>query len=221
MSNYFLDNFRYAIFDLDGTLVNSMPAYQDVFAAMLEPFGIDETMSRDYYRDSAGTPLAEQFEKMLATGILEKDPVIIARLVDEFFNQVESMDFEPFPGVKNMLHSLKQRGKSMFVTTGTRKPQSRLERLGFDYFFVRAIGEDEAPKGPEHFHVFADCLGINVPELCANAFLVGDGPSDMRLARQMRLGYTIGVTNTVGADRLMEAGADETVEDIRELMALA
>ena len=220
MSKYFLDNFKYAIFDLDGTLVNSMPIYQDTFVSMLERYGIERIFSERFYANSAGTPLAEQFRQMLPSQVIEEEPDVTSQLVDEFFALVESLDFEPFTGVKDVLHSLKQRGKSMFVTTGTRNPQARLERLSCYYFFVRAIGADELPKGPEHFHVFADCLGVTVPELCVNAFMVGDGPSDMRLARQMRVGYAIGVTNTVSGNSLRQAGADETISDIRELIML-
>jgi len=221
MSKYFLDNFKYAIFDLDGTLVNSMPVYQDTYVSILERYGVERGFSERYYTNSAGTPLAEQFRRMLPSHVFEEEPEIIVRLVDEFFSLVESLDFELFVGVKDVLHSLKQRGKSMFITTGTRNPQARLERLSCYYFLVRAIGVDELPKGPEHFHVFAESLGVTVPELCSNSFMVGDGPSDMQLARQMRVGYAIGVTNTVDSEKLMAAGADETIDDIRDLMTLA
>jgi phosphoglycolate phosphatase-like HAD superfamily hydrolase len=221
MSSYFLDNFKFAVFDLDGTLVNSMPVYQDTFASILERYGVERGFCQRYYQNSAGTPLAKQFERMMPPELVEKDPMLIPSLVNEFFSLVESLDFEFFSGVKHLLHLLKQRGKSMFVSTGTRNPQARLERIGCYYFFVRAIGADELPKGPEHFHLFAECLGVSVPEFCANAFMVGDGPSDMRLARQMRVGYAIGVTNTVDSEKLMASGADETIDDIRDLMTLA
>lgn len=214
----FLNKFSFGVFDLDGTLVDSMEMYADFFGDLLEDFGINQEFSRTFYFSTAGMPLNKQFERALPEGVGARQN-LIRKLVNEFFSRVEEMPMELFEGVEEVLESFRRRRMSLFVTTGTRFPRARLEELGLYYYFVRIIGSDERPKGPEHIHVFAESVGMSVPEFCTRAFLVGDGPSDMMLGQQMRL-YTIGITNTVSSEVLRRAGAEETIDSLYRLLEI-
>lgn len=217
--SYFLDDFNYGIFDRDGTLINSMGLYTNTFVDILVQHGINPQTSRKYYQRSAGAPLNQQIATMLSEQQKENFPELIRQLQAEFFEIVDSVPPESCDGVNQLLLELRKRGMILFVTTGSRNPLEKMEMLALDHFFDKVMGSDEIPKGIEHIHVFAEHLGLDVPDFCKKAFLVGDGPADMMLGKKMRI-YSIGITNTVSADALMQAGADETVSNLIEILEI-
>ncbi|MFA6097838.1 MAG: HAD hydrolase-like protein, partial [Candidatus Paceibacterota bacterium] len=84
--------FRFGIFDLDGTLVNSIPTYAETFREILEDkFAISGKEVEEYYLNSTGTPLEEQFAHVLMANGKPTDK--IAEMTREFFDIVNRKDF--------------------------------------------------------------------------------------------------------------------------------
>ena len=65
-----MSNLGYLMFDLDGTLIDSMQIDSVVFAEILAEMGVNKDASRAHYLATSGEPLKEQFLGMLK----EKDP---------------------------------------------------------------------------------------------------------------------------------------------------
>ncbi|MBU0649222.1 HAD hydrolase-like protein [Patescibacteria group bacterium] len=219
MASDFLQRFKYGIFDQDGTLVDSMPAYAQTFAQILDQFGIDDDASRDFYRSTCGTPLPTQFKKLLENNGFRLSGAEIQQLYERFFKTVEKAPPSAFQGVKQMLHELRGRDMSLFVTTGTKNPQEILHALDLGRYFLKIMGTSQIDKGPEHIHEFAKAAKVEVTDFCSAAFLASDGPADMALARKMCI-YPIGVAQTVSPDLLIRAGAKEVVVKVTDLLYL-
>jgi phosphoglycolate phosphatase-like HAD superfamily hydrolase len=83
--------------------------------------------------------------------------------------------------------------------------------------FREVIGSEIIPKGLGHIEVFARTTKRKRKEFCQKAFLVGDGPGDMKLACQAEI-YAIGLTKTVSESVLREAGAQEIIHSFSELI---
>ena len=54
-------SFRYGIFDLDGTLIDSMPLYIATFGDLIAEYGADRVPATEYYIESMGIPVDIQF----------------------------------------------------------------------------------------------------------------------------------------------------------------
>jgi len=130
-----------------------------------------------------------------------------------------------FPEVAGVLGELATQDYVMFVSSGGRTDVARFRTAtaGIDRHFRHIQGSDEEPggihKGPEHFRVFADLLGVSTAELSRRAWLIGDGPHDMQVASAARI-RAIGRLTGDNAAQLARAGADVLISDLNALMGL-
>lgn len=209
--------FKYGIFDLDGTVFNAMPAYAEIYSKILmDRYEILPENSVDYYLESAGTPLNEQFEHMLKLNNKPMDK--IPEMAREFFDIVNRKDFALFNGAENVLENLHNKGIMLFITTGSEDEatEKRLERAGILEYFTLALGSSQKEKGPWHIEKFARTAKEPIDEFSSQAFYCGDGPYDMRIAKMFGI-YAIGVSTTVSKNLLFDSGADEVVGEISEI----
>ena len=106
-----------AIFDMDGTLLDSMPTWRELGPAFLREAGIPATPEQEqmlrtmtdhevipYLREVCGLPWSEQ-------EIMDK---IIARMEDFYSTAVRTK-----PGLEKFLSILKMEGVWMYVATAT------------------------------------------------------------------------------------------------------
>lgn len=211
---------KYGIFDLDGTIFNAMPSYAEAYSQILKDrYEIPFENSADYYLESAGTPLNEQFRFMLISNNRPADKV--PEMVKEFFDIVNAKDFVLFEGAKKVLDDLHKKGVALFITTGSEDEatKKRLDRAGISKYFTEVLGSSQKEKGPWHIEVFSKMAGKKIDEFSENAFYVGDGPFDMHIAKMFGI-YAIGVPTTVSKNLLLESGADAVVEKIEDIMEL-
>lgn len=215
-----MKKFEFGIFDLDGSIVNAMPAYTKVFSEILNfKYGTNIRDSREYYLNSTGTPLDVQFKYVLEKYNKPTDEIF--QMVDEFFCIVNKIDFVLFDGVKDIIDELFEKGFKLFITTGsqTADTKKRLEKLWLIKYFSLILGSSEIPKGPEHIKEFAKSVGLTVEEFSKLSFYCGDGPHDMEIAKMFGI-YAVGVKQTVSREKLFEAGADVVVDKIEEITEL-
>ncbi len=160
--------FKAAIFDMDGTLTDSMPVWDGVWALFLERRGIAPdpditskykaltlTQAADYYRTNYG--LADTPEEICAA---------VNDLVREGYGRVELK-----PGALDYLQRLKSRGVPMCVATNTARPlvEYLLGRLGVaEYFdFILPCAEFGSGKAkPDIFYECARRLGAAPQDTC-------------------------------------------------------
>jgi len=209
--------FRFGIFDLDGTLVNSIPTYAETFREILEDkFAISGKEVEEYYLNSTGTPLEEQFAHVLMANGKPTDK--IAEMTREFFDIVNRKDFVLFDGAKKTLSDLSDRKVTLFLTTGSEDDmtEKRLEHAGILKYFALVLGSSKKEKGPWHIEKFARTAKVPIDDFSKQAFYVGDGPYDMHIAKMFGI-YTIGIPATVSRNLLLESGADEVADGISDI----
>lgn len=212
--------YKYGIFDLDGVLVNSIPTYTETFLEILNAkYKISDPGVAEYYQNSTGTPLEEQFEYVLRASNKPMDK--ISDLVGEFFDTVNRKDFVLFEGAKELLEKLIGRNIMLFLTTGSEDEMTkeRLERAGILKYFALVLGSSKKEKGPWHIEKFARTAKVPADEFSSQAFYVGDGPFDMHLAKMFGI-YAIGIPTTVSKNLLIESGADEVADNISKVAEL-
>lgn len=142
-----------AIFDMDGTLLDSMPMWRSLASVLVRNHGLVPPPDLDLKVTSLGLWKGTAYCKE-ACGL----PGAVEELVDEIWGQVR--DFyrnaaQPKPGLVKFLSVLKMQGVWMYVATATDRPlaEAGLRRAGIDGFFRGLITSQEAGQskreGPE------------------------------------------------------------------------
>ncbi len=155
-----MTEFKGAIFDLDGTLLNSMHMWDSVATNYLLSRGI--TPKPDFHektKSKTGRQLARLFRKEY--GIKLSPAEIIdgfnGLLTDFYVNKVQLKD-----GVNKMLETLNRRGVKMCIATATDRHlvEPALRRIGVNDFFERIFTCTEAGAGKDRPDIFRQALNF-------------------------------------------------------------
>ena len=135
---------RAAVFDLDGTLVDSMPFVVETFIFAVEPFrarpSTEEVLSH------LGGPLDTCLRNLLGPVAAASFPAARKRLMDHEHGQEEKLP--PFGGARELLVSLKAKGAGLGIWTG--RDRWSAERMlavhGLTDFFGAIVCGDDLPS---------------------------------------------------------------------------
>lgn len=209
--------YSYLIFDLDGTLDNSMPHHTNAFVTVCVGCGLDLQGIAERYNDSAGMPLRQQFSQAFASSALQFDLEYCMR---EFWKIMDQQKANPFPNVQDVMRSLASQQYRLYLTTGskTENAQRRMKEMNVDSYFELMAGDEKTvQKGPAHIQRFKEHCGDSFFE--QRALYLGDGTGDMQLAKKCGI-TAIGVTATLPAQKLRDAGAVYIISDIAKFIPL-
>ena len=132
---------RGVVFDLDGTLLDSLPLVLRAFTHALAPFGGNPTM--DMFAHFGGPP-----EKIFSSLIPDSRDVPAALIRLHEFHRDNHNLIEPFAGAKSMLAMLQTRGVKLAVWTGRdRASTADLFAIhGLAEFFTVVVCGDDLPS---------------------------------------------------------------------------
>jgi phosphoglycolate phosphatase len=215
-----MNKVKYIVTDLNGTLVDAMPTYTRIFSEIVKRrAGLDSPDIAEYSVRATGTPWDEQFAHVLEA---HRKPTNEApRMMDEFCELVNREVYHLYPGVAELLDKYKSDGRKIFITSGsgTGAMIKRIYEMGIFPDVDYILGFDIFKKGPKHIEMLAEKEGLTLRDFSGQAVYFGDGPGDMRIAKECGL-FAIGVAQTVSAQSLREAGADMVLEKIGEALSL-
>ncbi len=207
------------LFDMDGTLVDSV--YQHVLAwrEALDEEGIDLSVWRIHRKiGMSGGLFANAL--LRATG-MEMQPELLERLrrrhAEAFRRRISEV--RPLPGARELLDALDAADIPWAVATSGRMLTAgpNLEALGIGPERAPIVTRDDvrhAKPDPDLFLAAADRLGVDV----ATTTVVGDSVWDMLAAQRARaLGIGL-LSGGYGLGELQEAGAYRVFEDPADLL---
>jgi HAD superfamily hydrolase (TIGR01509 family) len=207
------------LFDLDGTLVDSV--YQHVLAwhDALEASGIELSVWLIHRKIgmSGGlltNALLRETEVDITPNLVER----LQRLHQEAYARHAST-LCPLPGARDILAYLTRIGTPWAIATSGRMATAKLalDTLGVDPATAPVVTRDQvqhAKPDPDLFEAAAGRLGVDV----TNAVVVGDSIWDLLAARRARsLGVGL-LSGGYGAEELERAGAYRVYEDPRDLL---
>lgn len=153
------------IFDLDGTLIDSVPAIHAVSNAVLSDMGF-EALSLPTIRSFVGKGVPNLVRQLLITSGEDPDGPLFARVEHALIARYET-DVEgnvPYPGVIAALDRLQAMGCRMAVCTN--KPfapaEAALRHVGLWDYFELTLGGDSMPTRkpePQMLHHCHEALG--------------------------------------------------------------
>ncbi|MGO1165868.1 MAG: HAD family hydrolase [Janibacter sp.] len=163
---------RAICFDLDGTLVDSLPDIIGGFRAAIGEQGLPEP-TPDQVRPWIGLPLQEMFAALAPEGDAEVMSAAYKRIYPQRFTETSA----PFPEVTEVLTELRDQGFALAVTTtkGTPMASDLVTALGLMPQFDLVQGTDGFPAKPAP-HVIEHALSALG---CEGALMVGDTTHDI------------------------------------------
>ncbi len=169
------------IFDIDGTLANTVPLCIAAFRKAVEPLVhrplSDEEIMSHFGPDEEGTI------KSLAPDDYKKGTSDFLRFYEAMHDEYASV----FEGIPELLNELKQKGVHLTIATGKGKYTTglTLHRLELQpYFEVIENGSPEGSKKAESITSILQTLNMSKEA----AVYVGDATSDIKESRKARVG---------------------------------
>ena len=207
------------IFDLDGTLVDTVYAHVFTWQKALQESGMAIDGWRIHRRiGMSGGLFTRAVGRELGHDLSDEKASAIQDLHDRLFRDLHPPEERrPLPGAVEILQLLRDRGVTHGIATSGRRPgiEPSLEALRIPPGTVVVERGDVARAKPEP-DLFLECasrLGVD-PEDC---YVIGDAVWDLLAARRARM-LSIGLlSGGYGADELQGAGAYRVYRDAAEL----
>jgi len=212
---------RLAIFDCDGTLVDSQHTIINCFQAAFAKAGLDKP-GADAIRRNVGLSMKD----FVARLVPDADDAQVAEII-EGYREVFTVERqqpgyqEPlFPGVAEVLARLEASGYLFGVATGKSLPgvKRTLDMHGLRDYFITLQTADLNPGKPNPGMIDAAIAQTGVE--VADTVMIGDTTYDIEMARNagtLAIGVSWGYHQ---AQELLDAGAHAIIESFAELPTL-
>jgi HAD superfamily hydrolase (TIGR01509 family) len=206
------------LFDLDGTLVDSV--YQHVLAwrEALEKSGIELAVWRIHRRiGMSGGLLIDALLREIGRRVSKTDAEHLAQLHEEAYERLRPQ-VRVLPGSLDLLASLSRAGVPWAIATSGRlasaQPMLKLLQLGPEVPVITRDQVERAKPDPDLFLAAAEALGVPASQ----SVVVGDSVWDLLAARRA---HALGVgllSGGYGQDELERAGAYRVYQDPADLL---
>jgi phosphoglycolate phosphatase len=197
--------YKLAIFDFDGTLVDSAPGIVQVMKEVVDQMGYSEELLNQWTH-LIGVPLVRQAELLFP----DKDNKFHEDLAQTYRDIYDSNVIEIcplFPGLKDMLEHLKRNEVTITIATSKRRHlvDEVVDHHGLTDYFKMIVGAADVSHHkphPESVHVTMQQLGAKPEEVV----VIGDSTFDLDMARNAGVDG-IGVTTGIHTRELLQKSA--------------
>lgn len=211
--------YKAVIFDMDGTILNTLEDLKNATNYSLRQFGMPER-SLEEVRMFVGNGIRKLVERAVPAGTSEEK---IAQVFDVFleYYEIHSADnTSPYPGILELVEKLKKSGIKTAVSTN--KADVPAQELGREYFnriFDLIVGQQDGLKvkpAPDSVNKILSILDIQKKD----AIYIGDSDVDVQTAKNSGLDF-IGVSwGFRGREFLKKNGAKNIVDNANEILDL-
>lgn len=212
--------FQAVIFDLDGTLADSLRDLAEAMNLALADFK-QPTHSIDAYRTFVGEGVDTMVRRAAIAGSSPQTLKAIADTYRAHYARLDHPHTKPYAGIPELLDGLRAAKVKLAVLSNKRDDFTRaLVTKQFSRWpFVDVRGEREGvPRKPDPTAAYELALALNV--LPANIAFVGDTAVDVNTAKNAGMRSVGCVWGFRGREELATAGARHIIESPLELLSL-
>lgn len=167
-----------AIFDMDGTLIDSMPGLTDLAVKnMTRFFGVRDSIAREHYLKTVGIPYQEQLEKMFPNA-----PELVCLAASAYAKEKRqiTLDAPVFPIMRAIVKGMQEMGAITGLVSSTdHELCGEVIRKHFSAMFQWAGGLGPHGRKPEQVLYFMQVHNLNRSD---RIFYYGDSAEDHRIA---------------------------------------
>ena len=209
---------RYAIFDLDGTLLDTLDDLTDSMNYMLGKHNFP-LRTRNEVRNFVGNGVRKLVERAIPTEY-KADDEFIDKFYNDFslyYNSHSDVKTSPYPGTLDMLDKLLENGFDIAIVSN--KIDSAVKSLSAKFFGGRirsAIGEKPSIRHkPEPDMVFMAMEEMGADK--ENSIYIGDSEVDIQTAKNAGIPCISVLWGFKDRNFLEDSGATTIVESMEEL----
>ena len=209
---------RYAIFDLDGTLLDTLDDLTDSMNYMLGKHNFP-LRTRNEVRNFVGNGVRKLVERAIPTEY-KADDEFIDKFYNDFslyYNSHSDVKTSPYPGTLDMLDKLLENGFDIAIVSN--KIDSAVKSLSAKFFGGRirsAIGEKPSIRHkPEPDMVFMAMEEMGADK--ENSIYIGDSEVDIQTAKNAGIPCISVLWGFKDMNFLEDSGATTIVESMEEL----
>ncbi len=213
-------SFRVALFDLDGTVLNTLDDIADAANAVLAANDMPQHTT-DEIRMFVGNGIRKLIERAVPAGTDEATIVKVLGDFKAYYGAHCADKTAPYVGIPEMLAALREGGVRTAVVSN--KADFAVKALAVQYFgdlFDMALGEDSAVRpakpAPDMVYHVLDTLGVGADE----AEYIGDSDVDVLTARNAGLPCIAVTWGFRDRACLEKAGATVLADTAKELQDL-
>ena len=205
------------IFDIDGTLIDSVEAHAKSWVKTFEKYGKKVELSETRKLIGMG---GDQFLKdYFSKGELEKYEKEIEKYRSDLFKKEFLPHIEPFKKVRELFEKIRSDRKQIVLASSAKKDEveaykkiARIEDL---------IDEETSTDDAEHSKPEPDIFEAALEKLKntekKNILVVGDTPYDAIAARKAGLAAIGVLTGGWSRDKLLESGCEKVFLDVKDI----
>ena len=221
-----LAHYRTWLLDLDGTLVDSAPDLHGALESTLRRHG-HRTVSEELVRQFVGAGARMLIERALAElypqpgeqeAALAPIDLLHEQFLDYYSEHIADRS-QPYPGIREALVDLRERGVALAVVTNKYEGLSRqlLAALDLADHFAAVVGGDTlAVRKPDPAPLFEACRQLGSDP--ARTIMIGDSITDIRAARNADMPVICVSYGYNHGEDIHSAGADRVVDSLRGLI---
>lgn len=206
------------IFDVDGTLVDSVGFHAQAWVKALKEYGFE--FSHEQLRQQIGKGGEYILEELLSSEDAEKLGEDISSYRKEFYQENLLSQIKPFAQVKELFKQLKADGLKIVLASSARKDTLKhyVQMLEVEDLIEGATSTNDVEKAKPEPDIFIAALdklkGVDAKEVV----VVGDSPYDAQAASKIPI-TTVGVLGGGFSEEVLkEAGCIAIYQDPADLL---
>ena len=179
-----MDKVKLVVFDLDGTLVDTMGSFANYAATLMRRhYGLLHESGYSQYMDTSGLPFRQQLEVIFPEDLNNED---VANQFEDW--KVETLDDATFrPEVEDIFDGL--RGLGLQIAISSNNLQQNVDHVSQQFpsqiDVVLGLRDDRFHKGEPHFQWLERHHDVNRSEMV----FVGDSLNDCRIAMECNVPF--------------------------------
>lgn len=206
------------IFDVDGTLIDSVKAHAAAWQKALREFGHDFPFDR--IRGQIGKGADELLKEFLSPEEIEREGEELSERRAEIFQEEHVRHVRPFPRVRELFERLRGDGHKIVLGTSAKgeELETYVKLLGIEGMTEGATSADDVEKSKPHPDIFEAALAEVPGGRPEDALVFGDTPYDAIAATRGGI-RPIGVLcGGFSEEQLREAGCIAVFPDIESIL---
>jgi HAD superfamily hydrolase (TIGR01549 family) len=207
------------LFDVDGTLIDSVDLHARAWQEALAHFGYD--VAFDVVRSQIGKGGDQLMPVFVPKDDLERRGEELETYRGDLFKRKYLPQVRPFPKVRDLFERLRADGKAIVLASSGKAEEVKryMDIARIADLIDASTSSDEVERSKPYGDIFAAALGKAAPARAEEAIVIGDTPYDAQAAGKVGL-RTIGVLcgGFPEAD-LRAAGCSAIFRDPADLLA--
>lgn len=211
--------YKFAFFDLDGTLTDPKEGITKCVSYALGFFGIHEN-DPDKLTGYIGPPLIVGFSEI--AGLSPEAAQAAVRYYRERYKDIGIFENRLFEGVREAMNKLKKAGITLCIASS--KPENFVRRITDRYniseYFEHQVGSELGGARSEKADVIAETLRRCNADKLSEVIMVGDRKYDIEGAKMCGID-SVGITFGYGSrGELEESGADYIADSFDDVVSI-